>query len=319
MIWGGNGFYNIHQRPEPFAYSPLDQVAYSAATDRAFPGGTKATYRGKTVAVQHTVFYTGDVELEVVWQSGWGTPDADGASKIGELDLTISNIVPTDPRYSALRHGLPDYPAEVTGGPPVPRPGTFDVRSLQFENVEVMADGDGMVSFGGDAERRLEVTHDTLAGRFGRTTAANTEVVDRWDPVQKLDENGGIVFGNPGVIASTYEEGQMLSQNPGHFHRVAWEYYYTTGHGSGGQLNAWPVHGKARLKGQFVGKAANGPSAAIGTWVITDRHMLGVGGAVGGVVWSRDEFAKGDTRTGENYYREGDIVGSFGADFTPSP
>ena len=315
-IWGGNGFYNNHQRPESFAYSPLEQVAYSAATDRAYPGGTVATYRGKTVAVQHTVFFTGDVELQVLWQSAWGAPDSDGASKIGELDLTISNIVPTDPRYSALRHGLPDYQPEVTGGPPVPRPGTYDVRSLAFEDVEVMADEDGMVSFGSDANRRVYVTHDTLAGTpFVPGSADHIRVPAVSATLQKLDENGVPVPGNAGMIADTWDQGvRLLSQNPGSFHREAWAYYYTSGPGKG-KLNAWPEHGAARLKGQFVGKTGDGPSAAIGTWEISGEHWLGVGG----ISTSRDEFAKGDARTGFNFYRDGDLVGSFGADFTPSP
>ena len=166
---GANGFYVHNQRPEPFVYSPLEQVKYDSASDRSFPAGGRAIYRGRTTAAQFTQFLAGDVELKVVWHREWGAADADGLRKIGELDLTISDLEATNPGFTlsgALRHGLPDYEAEVTAGFAVPRPGTFDVRSLHFDDLDVTVDADGLVGFGDSAhDRTVRLVHDTLTGR----------------------------------------------------------------------------------------------------------------------------------------------------------
>ncbi len=328
---GANGFYSHHLRPEPFVYSPLEQVAFSSADDRSFPAGGRAIYRGRTTAAQFTQFLAGDVELEVVWQREWGAADDDGLRKIGELDLTISDLEATNPGFTlsgALRHGLPDYEAEVTGGFAVPRPGTFDVRSLHFDDLDVTVDADGLVGFGDSAhDKTVRVVHDTLAGTQaapGIPSAGPQRIggFDQWwNPMHFVTADGvtigrfgnspcsgqgcyggGLVGGNS--IAALHASSLRLSGNPGHYQRLAFEYYYTSSFGKG-RMNAIPELNKASIEGKFVGDTGDGPRAVIGTWSIRGRHWMGVGGHRGNV--------DGDAS------REGDILGSFGADFAPTP
>ena len=332
---GRNGFHTTHQRPEPFVYSPLEQVEFSSAADRAFPAGTAATYRGKTVAVQHTVFYTGDVELNVRWRGQWGDA-TDGVRKIGELSLTVSNIQATDPGFNlnpVLRHGLRDYPAEVAGGFAVPRPGSFDVRSLKID-ADVEADAEGMVTFGGpENNKHVEVTHDTLEGTRvhpGNVRGSGSPVVlpsnsDQW-AIVKLDEDGERLTGVANRLAYatgdqivwhrlenqgglTREEAEQVAVNPGSAARAAFDQFYTSPDHGQGKMNVRPDLTKASIEGQFVGETGDGPRSVIGTWSIKGAHWLGVGSS---------ESVRGVTGNGApgNSY-EGDILGSFGAEFAP--
>ncbi len=330
---GAQGFYVHNQRPEPFVYSPLEQVAFSSADDRSFPAGGRAVYRGRTTAAQFTQFLAGDVELEVVWQPAWDAADADGQRKIGELNLTISDLVPTNPGITALRQGLPDYEAEVTGGLAVPRAGTFDVRSLHFDDVDITVDADGLVGFGDSAhDRTVRVMHDTLAGTLpqsgipasvGDSRTYGNYLDNWWYPIRPVLADGravsrlGVVEGEGGLDAGgpiawrvnpdpntgrgSYLE---LSGNPGHYERLSFEHWYTKG-AAKGRLNVIPELNKASIEGKFVGDTGDGPRAVIGTWSIRGRHWMGVGGHRGNV--------DGDAS------REGDILGSFGADFAPTP
>ena len=310
---GAQGFHDHHERPEPFVYSPLEQVEFSSATDRSFPAGGAATYRGRTVAVQHLHFYTGDVEVSVRWDPAWGVADAAGLQKIGELDLTISNFEPTDPGWNlnpALRIGLPDYPAEVTGGFAVNRPGTFDVRLLQFREVPVEADTDGMVTFG-DSEnnKTVHVMRDT----FYREWHSNADNKQQWrlpwtgdaQAIMRLGADGMPLTGAPNRLAVNIEQAEALSENPGSAERAAFEYYYTTRHlNDRGEvvLNVRPQLNQASIEGTFVGKTGDGPRSVIGTWSIRGAHWMGIGNTRG--------RASG---VGAN----SDILGSFGADFAP--
>ena len=303
---GAHGFHDHHERPEPFVYSPLEQVEFSSATDRAFPAGVVATYRGRTVAVQHLHFYTGDVELNVRWRAAWDAAE-DGVQKIGELDLTISNFEPTDPGWNlnpALRIGLPDYGSEVTGGFAVNRPGTYDVRLLQF-TADVTADEDGMVTFGDSANNKtVRVMRDT----FAREWHSDREDTD-WripqnndnEAIMRLDANGERLTGDANRIARNFQQARDLSGNPGSVARAAFEHYYTSGPAEG-MLNVRPRLHQASIEGKFVGKTGDGPRSVIGTWSIRGAHWMGVGGTRG--------QASG---VGENT----DILGSFGADFAP--
>ena len=333
--WGANGFHTTHQRPEPFVYSPLEQVEFSSAADRAFPAGTAATYRGKTVAVQHTVFYTGDVELKVRWRAQWGGADNAGVRKIGELALTVSNLLATNPGFNlnpVLRHGLRDYPAEVAGGFAVPRPGSFDVRSLKFE-ADVEADAEGMVTFGGpENNKAVEVTHDTLEGTRvhpGNVHGSGSPVLlpsnsDQW-AIMRLDENGERLTGSANRLAWaqgdqivwrletqsgwTRKDAEQVAVNPGSAARAAFDHYYTSPDHGAGKMNVRPVLNRASIEGRFVGETGDGPRSVIGTWSIEGAHWLGVGSS---------EFVRGVTGDGTpGNSKEGDILGSFGAEFAP--
>ena len=295
------GFHIHHQWPETFAYSPLEQVKYESMTDRAFPSGVLATYTGKTVAVQHTQFMTGDVELRVEWSADdWtAVTGMTGVRKIGEMALTVSNLEPTNPFFNlnpALRHGLQDYTAEVDGGFAVNRPGSFDVRSLRFK-ADVRAYADGSVGFD-QHDVDVTVTHDTAAGTW------ESQVPDADNPMYRLAANGTPdTTSTP--ISTEFASARGLSGNPGHWHRDAFEYYYTEGPGED-KLNVDPDLGHGAVEGKFVGKTGEGPLSVIGTWSIKGRHWLGIGNRRG----TEDNV----TLDGGH---EGDIRGSFGADFTP--
>ena len=300
-VWHATtGFHVHHSWPEPFAYSPLDQVKYESMTDRAFPAGAFATYTGKTVAVQHTQFMTGDVELRVEWRADAWTDvtGMTGVRKIGEMALTVSNIEPTNPFFNlnpALRHGLVDYTAEVDGGFAVNRPGTYDVRSLRFE-ADVRAYANGSVGFD-QHDVDVTVTHDTAAGTW------EAKVPDADDPIYFLNADG--TPDTMTVLTNDFSSARRLSGNPGHYQRDAFEYYYTEGEGKD-KLNVDPDLGHGAVEGKFVGKTGEGPLSVIGTWSIRGRHWMGIGNGRG----TEDRVAPGAGH-------EGDLRGSFGADFTP--
>ena len=304
---GAHGFHDHHERPEPFVYSPLEQVEFSSATDRSFPAGVAATYRGRTVAVQHLHFYTGDVEVSVRWDPAWGAADAAGLQKIGELDLTISNFEPTDPGWNlnpALRIGLPDYGSEVTGGFAVNRPGTYDVRLLQF-TADVTADEDGMVAFGDSANNKtVRVMRDSLANEWYVDNSEHRLIPGHQNaaPIMRLGNDGMPLTGNDNRLATNPAGARELSGNPGSAARAAFEYYYTSGPGEG-LLNVLPQLNRASIEGKFVGKTGDGPRSVIGTWSIRGAHWMGIGGTRG-QQWNA---------VGENT----DILGSFGAEFAP--
>ncbi len=124
-----------------FAYSPLAQTdEYASAEAVGYPGRelpnaqagkVLATYLGRTAATGGGIFYEGDVEVLVEW---------DTAAVSGNLALTVSDLVPTDPRYTALRVGQPDT-VDAETGEMTPRLGTYDVRAIKFTAAIAATDG----------------------------------------------------------------------------------------------------------------------------------------------------------------------------------
>ncbi len=157
-----------------FAYSPLAQTEkYASAEAVGYPGRelpnaqagkVLATYLGRTAATGGGIFYEGDVEVLVEW---------DTATVSGNLALTISDLVPTDPRYAALRVGQPDVMDEGTGEF-TPRLGTYDVRALKFTTA--IAETDGKLGFSVEALPEI-----TIGGsRLAEPPLAEGSVDKRW-------------------------------------------------------------------------------------------------------------------------------------------
>ncbi len=157
-----------------FAYSPLAQTdGYASAEEAGYPGRelpnaqagkVLATYLGRTAAVGGGIFYEGDVEALVEW---------DTAAVSGNLALTISDLVPTDPRYAALRVGLPDI-VDAETGEVTPKLGTYDVRALKF--TATIAETDGKLGFSGTAAPEI-----TIGGsRPAEPPLAEGSVDQRW-------------------------------------------------------------------------------------------------------------------------------------------
>ena len=97
-----------------------------------------------------------------------------------------------------------------------------------------------------------------------------------------------------------------LSGNPGHYERLSFEFFYTKG-AAKNRMNVIHELNKASIEGKFVGDTGDGPRAVIGTWSIRGRHWMGLGGHRG------TDAEVGDAS------KEGNILGSFGADFAPTP
>ena len=312
---GYNGFFQNREYGEPFAYSPLAQVAYSSAADISYPGGLQATYVGRTVAVQHTIFMTGDVLARVKWDDSWAGSVGDASRKIGDLRVTVSNLRATDSAFGPLRHGLVDYKSEVVRRNTVPRPGTLDVRSLEF-SADVSVDGDGNVQFKQPSNFKVTVRHETVAATCTGGTCpskvpagAGTSGDPYVDPIKLLDANGmptgaNIYTAQPGPSTQVAHPNNAEAR-PGHPHRLAFDYYYTSGPGKDklnvGTTGSDGLNLQAEISGSFVGNTIDGPMGLIGTWGIiggsrlngSSRHWLGVGN------------------------HRGPIYGSFGAEIQP--
>ena len=69
--------------PNSYAYSSLRTATIAGITSPFYPPGYRATYTGDTIAVQGETFYTGKIELSVVW---------DRNQVQGQLAATISQI-----------------------------------------------------------------------------------------------------------------------------------------------------------------------------------------------------------------------------------
>ena len=131
-----SGYNKIEEFGEPFAYSPLAQTAYDSIRTGRYPGGVLATYEGRTVAMQHTVFYEGDVTAKVQW---------DAATVAGDLRVEISDLTSRDGGFGLLQHGLINYRA-ADNSFTRSRPGTYDVETLTFR-ADIAADADGKIGF----------------------------------------------------------------------------------------------------------------------------------------------------------------------------
>ncbi len=138
-----------------FAYSPLAQTdGYASAEEAGYPGRelpnaqagkVLATYLGRTAATGGGIFYEGDVEALVEW---------DTAAVAGNLALTVSNLVPTDPRYATLRLGPPET-VDAETGEITPKLGTYDVRSLKF--TAAIAETDSKLGFSSDSAPEITI------------------------------------------------------------------------------------------------------------------------------------------------------------------
>ena len=156
------GTYQQTGNREAFAYSPLAQTVYvgtgtgtaaeRATAARGYPGAVRAVYRGETLAVGATIFYTGTIEARVQW-------DADDITD-GQIRFTISDLTATDPKYGALRHGNLDT---VVGDTVTLADGTYDVRDLIF-TATITHDSDGKVGFASASGHVATVMYDTLDG-----------------------------------------------------------------------------------------------------------------------------------------------------------
>ena len=69
--------------PNALAYSQLSKTAYIDDHDPRFPAGARMVYEGGTVGVLGNVFFTGDIDVEVLWNSG---------SLGGMANMSISEI-----------------------------------------------------------------------------------------------------------------------------------------------------------------------------------------------------------------------------------
>ena len=306
---GPQSFYFDAAYPEPFAYSPLEQVEYRGAAESAAPTGLEATYRGRSVAMQRSHFLTADAEARVSWSDSWST---DPDPKIGELKLTVSNIEARG-NSEGLRFGLTDYLSEVSGDAVDPRPGTFDVRALVFRaNIRVDSDQDNAVMFANDGadQGNVEVVIDTLTGQPQWLDPDDLEI-------KLLDASGNptgrLLYDNTtaGAIFSELRPNDLASSwynevgNPGYFVnwsgskvREAVDHFFSRGAGAG-KLNVARsvVDLSADVAGKFVGKSVDGPLAAIGTWAVT----------------SPDKFIYLEPQVRDP------IAGSFGLDLVPAP
>ncbi len=173
-----------------FAYSPLAQTeGYASAEEAGYPGRelpnaqagkVLATYLGRTAATGGGIFYEGDVEVLVEW---------DTSEVAGNVALTISDLVPTDPRYGALRVGLPDIVDEDTGEI-TPKLGTYDVRALKF--TAAIAETDGKLGFSGTAAPEVTVG----GARPAEPPLAEGSVDKRWAQALPVtyDESAEVVM-----------------------------------------------------------------------------------------------------------------------------
>ena len=305
--WGYAGLNEPLRFPEPFAYSPLEQVEYRGAADAAAPTGLEAVYRGRSVATLRHDFLTAEAEARVSWSNSWsGGTDP----KIGELKLTISDIESRGDT-EGLRFGLIDYQSEITGYPGEPRPGTFDVRALVFRaNIRVDSDEGNAVMFANDGagQENAEVVIDSLTGQ--------PQWLDPDDFEIKLlnaagEPEGKLLYDNSGEAFAARTFNNFPSgyySGPGELaHFVNWQgskvreavdHFFTRGAGAGKMNIAQSVVDlSAEVAGKFVGKSVDGPLAAIGTWALTGTY----------------KYLYLDSVTNER------IVGVFGLDLIPTP
>ena len=86
-------------QPGLFAYSPLGPTQWPSASDPSFPGGARATYFGRTVAVGgdglnpgDQEFYEGRVELLAQWNTAWAGSESDSLRRVGNLTMSITGL-----------------------------------------------------------------------------------------------------------------------------------------------------------------------------------------------------------------------------------
>ncbi len=309
---GYAGFYSAAVDPEPFAYSPLDQVAYRGVDDPATPAGVEATYRGRSVAVMSEDFMTADATARVSWSEVWS---ADTDPKIGELKLTISNIESRG-KWGGLRFGLRDYRSETSGDFEEPRPGTYDVRELVFRaNIRVDSDQDNAVVFANDGtgQENVEVVIESLTGQPQWLAPADLDI-------RLLDDSGAptgrLLYDNTddafSVSAATPTSTEIETEAyyaevgnpfrafnwPGNAVREAFDHFYSQGAGAG-KMNVAEriVDLSADVAGKFVGSTVDGPLGAIGTWALTGANKF---------IFLAEEY-------------KSHIVGTFGVELVPEP
>ena len=138
--------------PDAFAYSPLEQTAYTGEQDPRFPLGASAIYSGETVAVQGTTFYTGAVELRVSWRDAWE------GSEAGRLTAAIREV--RDDHGDRLTY------ADAGGAR------RRYVDRLRIANAAILVDG-GRVRFADDGGSQAAIT---FYGRAARVTPDSASI-----------------------------------------------------------------------------------------------------------------------------------------------
>ena len=137
--------------PGSFAYSPLGSTVWSSGADPSFPGGGKATFVGKTVAIQGTAMHTGDVELLADWSDTWGSA-VNGLRSVGTLTMNIGQLVDSN--------GEPIISGNTDSGAV---PADAWVEGFRFGSITINADADGNIVF----DQTVDV--NALYGPLGTT------------------------------------------------------------------------------------------------------------------------------------------------------
>ena len=151
-----SGYYRITEFGEPFAYSPLAQSDYDSISASRYPAGVLATYEGRTVAMQHTVFYEGDVTAKVQW---------DAATVAGELRVDLNDLTARESGgLGLLQHGLINYWDAGNRTYTRSRPGTYDVETLTFW-ADIGADRNGKIGFE-ETDIDVAITYGDLPGEL---------------------------------------------------------------------------------------------------------------------------------------------------------
>ena len=151
-----SGYYRITEFGEPFAYSPLAQSDYDSISASRYPAGVLATYEGRTVAMQHTVFYEGDVTAKVQW---------DAATVAGQLRVDLNDLTAREGGgLGLLQHGLRNYWDAGNRTFTRSRPGTYDVETLTFW-ADIGADANGKIGFE-ETDIDVAITYGDLPGEL---------------------------------------------------------------------------------------------------------------------------------------------------------
>ncbi len=256
---GGFGAWDV------FAYIPAEAFMDS-------PGTGTATYRGKTVAVGESIFYTGDLEALVMWGGGSSGGSSDSDS-LGTIRLTVSDLISTDLTYGRLLHGLPHYEnADGRFTDTDPRPGTYEVESLSF-TANIEKDGAKRLSFKSRLNSKLKVRYNTLL------TKDDGSLVGGDGQPEALKLPSDITSKNYNDWLNTESRPNIDSEPKAHIKTL--ETFFRKGGDGENMLNVsvkdYPLN--VNVRGWFVDQDGESPLAIVGTWGTTyiNGGMLGVG------------------------------------------
>ena len=208
---GYSGYRDLTTYGEPFAYSPLDQVTYASHMDRGYPGRgaqrtVRASYEGTAAALQHTIFYTADLDARVWW---------DNNAVSGQLSARFSEPTSTDPAFGRLRHGLLDYPNPADNNTRnKPKPGTHDVAALIF-TADITS-----------TDNKIGFTGDTLRVEYDREIKGNRSYPELVAPViNKVSlDNGNLKIRHSGQNESNWRRREA----PGTWSEVSYSWLNTS-------------------------------------------------------------------------------------------